>query len=213
MDNASSLGAGAPVVAQNDKDLAVRVGAVELRSAAPAVGRSVGASCRSDRTAAGSRTAGCSPSIVGDWTATLALTLQSGTPLTARVLGAASDVSRGTNGSLRADYDRRADSAEQSDGRRVLQRGGIHACPRPGTFGDSARNTIIGPGARQLNGMLMRDVRLGGNRVLTLQVNATNLLNTVQWASVDTNVNSPTFGQVLSVRPMRTVTLNVRFRF
>ena len=50
-------------------------------------------------------------------------------------------------------------------------------------------------------------MRLGGNRALTLQVNAINLLNTVQWASVDTNVNSPTFGQVLSVRPMRTVTL------
>ena len=32
-----------------------------------------------------------------------------------------------------------------------------------------------------------------------------NLLNTVQWAAVDTNVNSPTFGQVLSVRPMRTI--------
>ena len=51
-------------------------------------------------------------------------------------------------------------------------------------------------------------MRLGGNRALTLQVNAINLLNTVQWASVDTNVNSPTFGQVLSVRPMRTVTVN-----
>ena len=48
---------------------------------------------------------------------------------------------------------------------------------------------------------------------MTLQVNAVNLLNTVQWAAVDTNVNSPTFGQVLSVRPMRTITLTARFRF
>ena len=61
MDNASSLGAGAPVVAQNDKDLAVRMGALELRPPAPAVGRFRRSSCRSARTAAGSRTAGCSP--------------------------------------------------------------------------------------------------------------------------------------------------------
>jgi hypothetical protein len=48
---------------------------------------------------------------------------------------------------------------------------------------------------------------------MTLQVNAVNLLNTVRWAGVDTNVNSPSFGQVTSVRPMRTVTLTVRFRY
>jgi len=44
-------------------------------------------------------------------------------------------------------------------------------------------------------------------------VNAINLLNTVQWGGVDTNVNSPTFGQVLTVRPMRTITITARMRF
>ena len=47
----------------------------------------------------------------------------------------------------------------------------------------------------------------------TLQVNAVNLLNTVEWATIDTNLNSRTFGQVLSVRPMRTITVDARFRF
>ena len=74
----------------------------------------------------------------------------------------------------------------------------------PVTFGDSSRNMIIGPSTHQLNGVFTRDMRLGGNRALTLQVNAINLLNTVQWATVDTNVNSPTFGQVTLARPMRT---------
>jgi len=72
---------------------------------------------------------------------------------------------------------------------------------------------IVGPGGRQLNATFQRDVRLGGSRAMTLQVNAVNLLNTVQWAGVDTNVNSPTFGQVTSVRPMRTITLTARFRY
>jgi len=50
-------------------------------------------------------------------------------------------------------------------------------------------------------------------RVLTLQLNATNLLNTVNYGTVDTIVNSRTFGQVLSVRAMRSMQVNLRFRF
>jgi hypothetical protein len=72
---------------------------------------------------------------------------------------------------------------------------------------------IVGPGARQLNGLFQRDIRLNDTRSLTLQVNAINLLNTVQWAAIDTNINSPTFGRVLSARPMRTVTITARLRF
>ena len=82
-----------------------------------------------------------------------------------------------------------------------------------GTFGNSARNLIVGPGSRLLNGQFARDIRLGGTRVVSLQVNANNLLNLVNYAAIDTSVNSPTFGQVLSVRPMRTVQFTVRFRF
>jgi hypothetical protein len=60
---------------------------------------------------------------------------------------------------------------------------------------------------------LIRDVRLGQRRSLSISLNANNLLNTVQWAAIDTNLNSATFGQVLSVRPMRSVTLTARMRF
>jgi hypothetical protein len=85
--------------------------------------------------------------------------------------------------------------------------------PAPGEYGDSSRNMITGPGARQLNALFQRDLRLSPNRSLTLQVNAQNLLDTVQWAAVDTNINSRTFGFVQSARPMRTVTLTARMRF
>jgi hypothetical protein len=54
---------------------------------------------------------------------------------------------------------------------------------------------------------------MGGNRSFTMQVTGTNLLNAVNYATVDAIVNSPTFGQVLSVRPMRSVLLNFRFRY
>jgi hypothetical protein len=35
----------------------------------------------------------------------------------------------------------------------------------------------------------------------------------VNYAAIDTVVNSPTFGQVLSVRPMRSMQIGLRFRF
>jgi len=59
----------------------------------------------------------------------------------------------------------------------------------------------------------VRDIRLNGNRAVTLQVNATNLLNTVQWTFIDTDFNSHTFGHVVSVKPMRAATMSLRFRF
>ena len=52
-----------------------------------------------------------------------------------------------------------------------------------------------------------------GNQAVTFQVNANNLFNSIQWTSIDTNINSRTFGYVTRFAPMRTVTLNLRYRF
>jgi hypothetical protein len=211
MDNASSLGAGAPVVAQNDKDLQSEW-ALSNFDRRHQLSGDFGVELPFGQSRRWLKNGGLLAEIVGDWTATLALTVQSGTPLTARIVGAAGDVSRGTNGALRADLT--GQPIQLSDPMvDAFFNAAAFSVPAPGTFGDSPRNVIIGPGARQLNGTLVRDVRLTGNRVLTMQVNATNLLNNVDWGSVDTNRNSPTFGEVLSVRPMRTITLTVRFRF
>ena len=54
--------------------------------------------------------------------------------------------------------------------------------PAPGTFGNSPRNIIIGPGSHLMNANFSRDVQLGGNRGVTIQVSANNLLNTVNYA-------------------------------
>jgi hypothetical protein len=60
---------------------------------------------------------------------------------------------------------------------------------------------------------LNRDIRMGRTRAVTLTVSAANLLNQPQWGSVDTNRNSPTFGQITSLRGSRTMTISARFRF
>ena len=119
---------------------------------------------------------------------------------------------RGTNGTLRANYNGEDIQLANPTADQFFNTAAF-SLPAAGLFGNSPRNLMIGPGSKQLNAQFSRDVRMGGNRTVTLQLNATNLLNMVNYASIDTVVNSPTFGQVLSVRPMRTMTFNLRFRF
>jgi hypothetical protein len=150
--------------------------------------------------------------VIGGWTATLSWSLQSGTPFTMRVCGAAFDVAQGTNCSLRANLT--GISPQLSDpGLQEFFNVAAFSTPASGTYGDSPRNFLIGPGSDQLNATFIRDIRLGGVRNLTLQINATNLLNNVQWLGIDTNPTSITYGEVISVRPMRAATASLRFRF
>ena len=150
--------------------------------------------------------------LLRDWRATINFVWQSGTPYTPRVRGAAADVARGTNGTLRADYSG-ADIGVANPSIDLFFNTAAFSVPQPGRFGSAGRNMIIGPGSRLLNAQFARDVRLANNRVMTWQLDANNLLNLANYAAIDTVVNSPTFGQVLSVRPMRSMRVNVRFRF
>jgi hypothetical protein len=151
-------------------------------------------------------------SLLRDWRLTATFTWQSGTPLTPRVTGAAADIARGTNGTLRAAYNGQAVALSNPTIDQFFNTSAF-TIPAPGTFGSASRNMIIGPGSRQLNAQFSRDVRMGGTRVTSVQLNVTNLLNMANYGAVDTSVNSPTFGQVLSVRGMRSMQLNLRFRF
>jgi hypothetical protein len=211
MDNAASLGAGSPVVVQDTNNLAAEWGPSNFDRRQQLSGNLYfelpwGPNRR------WLNNGGMLAAVLGEWSAQLTLTLQSGPPLTARVQAAANDLLRGVNGSIRANY---TGAPIPSTDPTVDEFFNITAfsIPPPGAYGDASRNMIIGPGSRQLNALFQRDIRLSGTRSLTLQVNANNLLNSVQWAAVDTNVNSPTFGEVLSAKPMRTVTATARLRF
>jgi hypothetical protein len=146
------------------------------------------------------------------WSGTLTFTGQAGTPLTARVLSAIRDVARGTNGTLRADYNGAPIQLSNATVDRFFNTSAF-SIPPPGRFGTSDRNTIIGPGLKDLSAQLSRDVTLSGTRTLTVQWRASNLLNQINYGSVDTVVNSPSFGQITSVRSMRSMQLVLRFRY
>ena len=150
--------------------------------------------------------------LLEDWRGATSFTGQSGTPYTPRVTALAADVARGTNGTLRADYDGGAVQVSDPDNRPVLQ----HRRVRPARAGDIRQRE---PEHDHRAGQSAAERAVLPRRALpahardTIQVNATNLLNMVNYAAIDTVVNSPTFGQVLSVRPMRSMQATVRFRF
>jgi trimeric autotransporter adhesin len=150
--------------------------------------------------------------IFGNWVLNGNAQLASGTPLTVRVLGAASDVAQGLNGTLRANYNGQPINLANPTTAEFFNIAAF-SVPAPGTFGNSGRNIVIGPGTSVMNLGLTRNITFGQTRALSVQLLASNVFNTVQFASVDTAINSPTFGLVTSVRPMRRVQVLTRFRF
>jgi hypothetical protein len=210
-DNASSMGGGGSTVAQNDKDLAAEWALSSFNRR-----HQLSANANIELPFGPNRPwlsgGGTWAALLRDWRAAVTFTWQSGTPLTARVQGAATEVAQGTNGTLRSDYLGGAIQLANPTIDRFFNTTAF-AAPAPGLFGTSSRNMIIGPGSKMLNANFARDLRLGGTKALTVQLTASNLLNLVNYGTVDTVVNSPTFGQVLSVRPMRSMQLNFRFRF
>jgi hypothetical protein len=155
---------------------------------------------------------GTAAALFEGWRISANLEMDSGTPLTPRLLSSARDAAQGINGALRADYNG-APVTLGSPNIDEFFNTGAFSVPTAGLFGTSPRNVIIGPGSHQLDAQFSRDVRLRGTRMLTIDMRVTNLLNNVNYIGIDTYVNSPTFGQVLSVRPMRSAQLNLRFRY
>jgi len=82
------------------------------------------------------------------------------------------------------------------------------------TYGTAGRNSIEMPGTLTLNGSLSRTVNLGGTRSFEARITANNAFNTVQYAGVNTTINSSTpFGEVTSAAAMRSFNYSARFRF
>jgi hypothetical protein len=210
-DDASNTGGGGTVVAQNDQDLAAEWGLSSFDRRHQLSGSLI-FELPFGPNKPWLHDGGPWAAMFGHWRGGLDVTLQSGTPLTPRVQNAAGDVARGTNGTLRADY--LGGSVQLADPTvdRFFNTAAF-AVPAAGTFGNAARNMIIGPGTRMLNAQFSRDVTLPHNRGVTLQVTVANLFNVVNYARVDAVVNSRTFGQVLAAGPMRSAQINLRFRF
>lgn len=150
--------------------------------------------------------------VVEGWSVSGSFVFATGTPMTPRYAAQTGDVANGTAGTLRPD--RVAGVSLTAGAGSVTEWFNTSAFKAPaGQYGTASRNSIRGPGTVQNNMSLSKTASLGDTRSLELRASANNVFNTVQYAGVDTTVDSRTFGQVTSAAGMRQFTFQARFRF
>jgi TonB-dependent receptor-like protein len=210
IDDASSIGGDGSVVAQNDQKLTAERGLSSFDQRHRLLGDVTfelpfGPNKKWFNE-------GPSATLLGGWVLNGNMQFESGMPFTARVLNNRGDVARGTNGTLRANYD--GSPIAIADPTTMLYfNTSAFSIPPSGTFGNAGRNTIVGPGISNVNIGVTRNINFAEHRGLSIQILANNIFNTVQFASIDAVVNSPTFGRVTAARAMRRVQILSRFRF
>jgi hypothetical protein len=158
------------------------------------------------------------PSVVSvlarDWTVSAIATFQTGTPLT---IGAGTDRNFDGLTNDRADL---VGNPELDHGRPIDQvieawfNVGAFAVPAVGTDGNSGRNIIDGPGYRNIDLGIFRDVPLKGRSMFQFRIEATNVFNMVNLNNPGTTLNAPaTFGKIRSAKNMRQIQLGGRVSF
>ncbi len=210
IDNAGALGGLSTVVAQNWQDLNAEEGNSSLDQR-----HKVGGTYLYELPFGKDKhwlTTGTSSHIFEGLSLSGNFIFATGTPLTPSYAAAVADVGRGTAGTLRPD--RVPGTSLTAGGGSARQWFNTSAFTAPaGMYGTASRNSIAGPGTIQNNMALSKTMQLGETRSMEVRATINNVFNTVQYSGVDTNVTSPSFGQVVSTAPMRSFQFTARFRF
>jgi hypothetical protein len=85
--------------------------------------------------------------------------------------------------------------------------------PAPYTFGDTGRNSVIGPGAQNWDMSAAKSTRIADRAMLQFRAEFFNAFNHVQFAAPDSNFSSPTFGQILDAAPQRQIQFGLKLIF
>jgi hypothetical protein len=211
LDNASSIGGGQQVIAQENGNLRAERGlsSFDVRHqfrANYSYELPFGDRRRFART-------GRAAAILGDWEVSGTLTMRSGSPFTARVFDSACQILPGVY-SERADQV--GDASLPSDLRTPQQFFDTAAFAVPGDCtGNAGRNSIIGPGSFVMNLEISKELSLGadGRRQMDISWEIDNLTNTPSFTGLSTVVNSSTFGRVTGASSMRSMRLRMRMNF
>ena len=164
-------------------------------------------------------TSGTASHILEGFSVSGSYTFATGTPLSPYYAAEVSSVGCGTAGTLRPNVNPAV--RVNTGGGSLKQWFNTAAYSEPvansaypcDVFGSAARNSIAGPGTITNNMALSKTMNLGDTRSMEIRATINNVFNTVQYAGVDTNVASPTFGQVTSVGLTRSFQFMARFRF
>jgi hypothetical protein len=152
--------------------------------------------------------------ILNDWTVSTIVTLQSGAPLTIT-----SGQDRNFDGLTndRADIIGDPTLASGRPREELIEAWfnvAAFAQPGVGLDGTAARSIIEGPGYKNVDLGVFRDIRLPGRTMFQFRLEATNVLNIVNLQNPGTSVNAPaTFGKIRTAREMRRIQLGARFSF
>ena len=87
------------------------------------------------------------------------------------------------------------------------------ARPDPFTFGNAGRNSLRGPGTKNLDLSLVKAVRFGGASQLQVRIETFNLLNWVNYDIPNRTALTPNFGKVFTAGPPRQIQLGLRFMY
>jgi len=142
------------------------------------------------------------------WTITSQLTAGSGLPLTPVYL--TSVAGTGVTGTIRPDV---IDVPDGSVPDGYFVNPSAYAAPAPGRWGDAGRNSITGPRQFLFDAGIGRSFLWGDRLTFDWRINATNVLNRVTYANVNTIVGSPQFGLPTLANPMRKLQSTLRIRF
>ncbi|MGH8102783.1 MAG: carboxypeptidase regulatory-like domain-containing protein, partial [Chthoniobacterales bacterium] len=225
IDDASSIGGGGAVVAQNPFDISADRGLSSFDQRHKFSGSWIydlpfGENRRFLQK-------GVASHVLAGWQWSGDFTVASGLPYTIRVLGGTLDINRGVSGSLRANvvpgqslYISNPTTKQWFNTAAFCQpettiNNPTATCVNASdtTYGDAARNLLEGPGQVTLDMSLNKTIQIKEFRALDLRITASNIFNMVNYSSLGTAVNSITFGQVTGVGTMRRVTVQARFRF
>jgi len=209
IDDSSTFGGVGNTIAQNWLDLSAERGLSSFDRRQVLTGTWVATSpigAQGSRFASDSKTA----RLLKDWQLSGSLTAETGTPLTARVLGNGASLAV-TNGVGSGRADATGESVTSGSGFFNLAAFGV---PPSGVFGDAGRNTIPGPDLVSVNLSFGRSFQFGESRKrLELRFETTNAFNQVSFTNINTVVNSITYGAPLAASAMRSASLVARFRF
>jgi len=218
IDDASSIGGGGSVVAQNPFDISADRGLSSFDQRHKFTGNwiydfPIGENRRFAPKGAWGH-------VLGGWQWSGDFTVGSGLYFTPRVLGGGLDIGRGVSGSLRANTVA-GQSVSVSNPSTLEWFNTAAFCapsatclnPTGSGFGDAGRNIIEGPGQVSMNMTLNKTIQIKESRSLDLRVSANNVFNIVRFTALNTTVNSFTFGEITGTGSMRRVTMQARFRF
>jgi outer membrane receptor protein involved in Fe transport len=211
IDDAASIGGGGVVVAQNPLDISADRGLSSFDQRHKFTGNWIYDLPIGDNRRFTPK--GAWNGIFGGWQWSGDFTVGSGLYFTPRVLGGGLDISRGVSGSLRADTVAGQTVALSNPTTLEWFNKAAFSEPSGTSFGDAGRNIIEGPGQVTLDMALNKTIQFKEIRALDLRISANNVFNNVHFTSLNTVVNSLTFGEVTGVSNMRRVTMTARFRF